>query len=341
MKCIDPTIVAYDDKGKRVFRSFSKCNYNVAFIKNAHLILNCGKCIICRKKSAFSLAMRCVLHSSLYKNNMFLTLTYDEKMESYHNNFQYEDIQKFKKRLRNEGRASYCDVGTRKLKYYYFKKIEIFNVHEYGKNGKKHWHLIVFNHEFEDQERNGKTGYLTSKRLLTLWPFGHHTIGDVTTASAMYQAQYMEKDFKNNYVTSAKRSHSKHSGIGRPYFLKHYSQILSLGYIPMDGKKVPIPRYFEKLAHKHYCHFYDQSYFHDTKERKAPYRPFKAGQENQMIAELYMVYRLQKEAKIQELEKEWDSVISQFLTSKTPPDFIKSGENTLYDLQNKIQTENF
>lgn len=41
--------------------------------------------------------MRCVLHASLYKENCFITLTYDESKDGYHNNKEYADIQKFKK----------------------------------------------------------------------------------------------------------------------------------------------------------------------------------------------------------------------------------------------------
>lgn len=327
MKCADPILVYSSEKGGRQFRHFSLSND--IYKSMAQQVFNCGKCLHCRKKRAYELASRCVLHGSLYKNNCFLTLTYDEKRKGYHNNFQYSDIQKFKKRLRR-----HCKE----------KKIEIFNVHEYGKNGKKHWHLIVFNHDFADKTvytvRNQISLY-TSKTLGRLWPFGFNTIGDVTEASAMYQAQYMEKDFKHDYVTSLKKSHSKHSGIGRPYFYTHFKQILTLGFIPIGGRRMPVPRYFEKLAHKHASHFFEPGNFLDTAERKALYRPFKKEKPNREMAELYYQYIRSKQAKIEELEKEWDAVILQHLTTKDKPDFIKSAENALYDLRNKQQPEVF
>lgn len=157
----------------------------------------------------------------------------------------------------------------------------------------------------------------------------------------MYQAQYMEKDFKHHYVTSKKKSDSQHSGLAKPYFLKHYAQILQLGYVPIGGKKMPLPRYFEKIAHKHASHFYEKGNFFDTKDRKALYRPFKFGEENKEIADLYVEYKKTKQEKIQELEKEWDQVISHYLTTKAKPDFIKSAENALHDLHNKPQHEVF
>lgn len=298
-----------------------------------HVVYNCGKCIFCRKKRASELAMRCVLHASLYKENAFITLTYDEKREDYHNELQYEDIQKFKKRLRKH---------AQKLK----RKLEIFNVHEYGKQGKKHWHLIIFNYDFSTDGREiytRKNGLplFTSKALSKLWPYGHHTIADVTVGSAMYQAQYCEKDFKNGNITNDKKSKSNHSGLGKAYFLKHYKQLLKLGYIPFQGTKRPLPRYFEKIAHKHYSHFYEPINFQDTKYRKALYRPFKNSEQLLDMADLYLEYKKQKEEKINKLALDWDTIINNYLQDKELPEFRKSAENYLYDLKQKQTNERF
>lgn len=256
-------------------------------------------------------------------DNCFLTLTYDEKKPGYHNVFEYSDIQKFKKRLRQR---------------YKQKKIGIFNVHEYGKQGKKHWHLIVFNHDFRDKTVHSRTNGIllyTSNELAQIWPHGFNTIGDVSAASAMYSAQYVEKDLKNGNRQNSKKSHSKHQGIGRPYFEKHYRQILTLGYIPINGRKLPVPRYFQKLAHKHWCHYYEKSAFFDNKDRKALYRPFKNGEENFEIANLYASYDALKKSRLPELEKEWSEFIQEHLTTKQEPDFIKAASNEIYDLNNK------
>lgn len=330
MKCADPVLCYADAKGKRIFRNFSQATWIAKQTK--HIVFDCGKCLFCRKKRAYDLASRCVLHSSLYKQNSFLTLTYDEKREGYHNNFDYSDIQKFKKRLRQH---CWREHG---------KKIEIFNVHEYGKNGKKHWHLIVFNYDCSDKikytEKNGIPLY-TSPTLERLWPWGYSTIGDVSEASAMYQSQYMEKDFKNGHNNTSKKSHSKHSGIGKPYFLKHYEQILTLGYIPFDGKKIPIPRYFQKLAHKHYCHYYQKDAFFDNQFRKALHRPFKIGEENIHIANLYKGFTKLKQFRIMEMEENWSQVMEKHLQDKEDPEFLKSAKNVFYDLKNKNNKERF
>lgn len=333
MKCSDPVLCYKDEKGKRRFKHFSLCNPFEKKYQYRDEVFSCGKCLFCRKRKAYELACRCVLHSSVYTSNCFLTLTYDEKKEGYHNEFNYPDIQKFKKRLRQ-----HCH------RHHGGKKIEIFNVHEYGKNKKKHWHLVVFNHDFLDKTLYTKKNDIpiyTSKLLESLWPYGYNTIGDVTTASAMYQAQYMEKDFRNDNITNRYRSNSKHSGLAKPYFLKNFSQLLRLGYVPINGKKLPLPRYFEKLAHKHYSHYYETENFFDTDQRKKLYTPFKEGQENLEIAKLYIDYKKQKVIKIQELEKNWEELISKHYETGEDPDFIQAGKNALYDLKNKISEEKF
>lgn len=334
MKCGDPWLCYIDGKGNRKFKKFSwYVGPRRLFLPRDHIPFKCGQCLDCRKKSSRQLAVRCVLHASLTPgNNCFLTLTYNEKKKGYHNDFEYPDIQKFKKRLRSFIWRTYK------------KKIDIYNVHEYGKNGKKHWHLLVFGHDWPDKEvhtyKNDRPLY-TSMELRSLWRHGFSTSGDVEFGSAMYQSQYMEKDIKNRTQGTSKRSHSKHSGIGFPYFDRNFRQILRLGYIPFDGHKIPIPRSFIRRAHRHYCHFYDVAAFRDTQTRKAIYRPFKNGEENQEIADLYVLFKSIRDATLLKVQEEWDQVVDQFLTTGRDPDFITSNNNALYDLRNTSAQEKF
>lgn len=332
MRCYDPILVYQMDK-RKIYRNWSVAQKSVYLrCRTPDMVFNCDKCLFCRKRRSLELAARCVLHASLYEDNMFLTLTYNEQKEGYHNDMDYTEIQKFKKRLR-------AHVGRKAS-----RRIEVFNVHEYGKNGKKHWHLIVFNYDFPDRTlyttSNGMPLF-TSKALSQLWPYGFHTIGGVSEASALYQAQYMEKDIKNGNITNGKKSNSKHSGLAKPYFMRHYDQILRLGYVPFSGRKLGVPRYFQKLAHKHWCHFNEPSAFFDSPLRKAKHRPFKLGEENKDIADLYGQYILTKQERIVELSKEFAEVIVSYLDKEIVPDFVGSGSNALYDLKNKTNQERF
>ena len=324
MKCADPVLCYIErDTNKRLFRNWSLTNDSQK--QTDHILFDCGKCIICRRKKSRELAQRCVLHASLYLHNSFLTLTYDGPSVG-DNELDYTHIQKFKKRLRKSVLP---------------KRIEIFNVHEYGKNGRKHWHLVVFNHSPSRDEvrsvHDGITLY-SSKELEKLWTYGYNSVGDVSEASAMYQAQYTQKDLKNGNLNNSRKSKSNHSGIGKAYFLAHYRQILSLGYIPFGEQKMPVPRYFERLAHKHYSHFYEPGNFFDSTNRKRLYRPFKLGEEKKDLADLFIKYKTIKNEKIKEMESAWHDVITHEFDTKEEPEFIKSAKNALYELDKKHLT---
>lgn len=333
MKCADPILCYLDHKGNRKFRHFSFAIKQILHIPKSHIVFDCGQCLTCRKKRAYELASRCVLHASLYEDNCFLTLTYDEKKEGYHNEFNYRDIQLFKKKLRKY------------VSKHHNKTVQIFNVHEYGKNGKKHWHLILFNHDFADKKLHTEKNQIklyTSQTLTKLWTHGFTTLGDVSAASAMYTAQYCEKDFKNGNVLNAKKSKSIHSGLGKPYFMQHYKQILSLGYVPINGRKLPVPRYFQKLAKRHWAFFYEPSLFLDNAQRKAQFRHFKKSEQpNSEIAEFFKLFTSLRSEKIHDLEEAWTTTINTFLTTATDPDFIKSNQNALHDLKNLNLEEKF
>ena len=333
MGCYDPVLVLQLNN-RKIYRNWSMASHVVRV--TAESVFDCGKCLSCRRKNARELARRVVLHASIYRDNCFVTLTYDPSREGYHNRLDYADIQKFKKRLREK---------VRRLDG---RKIEIFNVHEYGAGGKKHWHLIVFNYDFSDKVvytiRKGIPLY-TSNELEGLWPFGFSTVGDVSEGSAMYQAQYTQKDIKNGNDGSTKKAKSNHSGLGKPYFYAFFKQCLSLGFIPFRGEEMPLPRYFEKIAHKHWCHFYDTSAFFKTLDRKALYRVFKQDgslyqSPNKEMADLYVVYLTKKEERIKERKADWEKFVNEY-DLKVVPDFVKSGENAVYDLKNKLQHERF
>jgi hypothetical protein len=301
------------------------------FRQMAKEVFNCGKCLSCRRTHAQQLAMRSVLTSSLYLHNSFLTLTYDETLSGYTNEKTYRDIQLFKKRLRK-----YCDKHFR-------QRLEIFNVMEYGKNGKKHWHLLVFGFAFQHDRtcfgNGGSHPIYISQTLVRLWGLGHCTIGDVSLGSALYQAQYTQKDIKNN-ATDSRKSTSRHTGLGRNYFLKNYKQIFELGYLPFGGTKAAIPRYFLKIAHKHYAHFYDRSYFYQSTCLKTRYSHLCASA-NKEIADLYKNYLEKQKEFVHDKRQEWESQLGQLIYKNKKSDFVKSGENALYDLKNKLNREIF
>jgi hypothetical protein len=143
----------------------------------------CGMCIGCRLDRSREWALRCMHESTLHKENCFITLTYDEKNLPHDTSLNPPDVQKFFKRLRKR-------LKGKKIRYYYCG--------EYGdKNGRPHYHILLFGHDFTDRIFSGKTQsglpLYTSPTLESVWGNGIVQVGDITFESAAYVARYIMK----------------------------------------------------------------------------------------------------------------------------------------------------
>ena len=141
----------------------------------------CRQCTGCRSEYSRQWAMRILHESSLYTNNIFITLTYDAEHLPEYGTLVKKHFQDFMKRLR---------------KKYNKKKIRYYQCGEYGeKFGRPHYHAIIFNHTFPDMKRvPGKHKDLyTSEILKKIWKKGHVSIGTVNFETAAYVANYVQK----------------------------------------------------------------------------------------------------------------------------------------------------
>lgn len=66
------------------------------------LALPCGSCVGCRLERARQWAMRCMDESSLYRDNSFITLTFNDQHLPANRSLDLSIFQKFMKRLRKE-----------------------------------------------------------------------------------------------------------------------------------------------------------------------------------------------------------------------------------------------
>jgi len=210
----------------------------------------CGQCVGCRLERSRQWAVRCVHEASLYDNNCFITLTYDNAHLPKSGSLEMEEFQKFMKRLRKR----------------FGEGIRFFHCGEYGeKFGRPHYHACLFNFDFEDkvlwQQRNGTNLYI-SESLSELWPFGFSTIGDVTFESAAYVARYIMKkvtgaaatehylklgnygeilaERRPEYITMSRRP-----GIGKPWLDKYKADVYPHDFVVMDGRKMKPPKYYD------------------------------------------------------------------------------------------------
>ena len=96
----------------------------------------CGRCIGCRLERSRQWAMRCVHEASLYKNNCFITLTFNDYYLPKDGSLHVEHFQKFMKRLRKR----------------FGSGVRYFQCGEYGELLRRpHYHACLFNFDFPDR----------------------------------------------------------------------------------------------------------------------------------------------------------------------------------------------
>lgn len=227
--------------------------------------LPCGQCIGCRLDYSRQWAIRCMHESSLYEDNCFITLTYNDEFLPKNSSLNYDHWTKFMKRLRFQ----FSDV-----------KIRFFMGPEYGeKSGRPHYHALLFNFDFSDKvlltERNGHRLYV-SDTLNSLWscpvtqrPYGFASVGTVTFESAAYVARYMMKKVKGDdvllrYFTQLdpdtgeiipiepeKARMSRMPGLATEWFNKFHPDVYPSDEVVMfDGRKSMPPKFYDNLLKK-------------------------------------------------------------------------------------------
>lgn len=236
--------------------------------------LPCGQCIGCRLERSRQWAMRCVHEASLYEDNCFLTLTYDNEHLPLDGSLNKRHFQLFMKRLRKK----------------YGSNIRFYHCGEYGEVcsacgksrvyclcsafvptiGRPHYHACIFNHDFTDKVlhsvRNNNNLY-TSDSLSDLWPMGFSSRGDLTFESAAYCARYIMKkvtgdagpshyevvdpgtgevfNLEPEYTTMSRRP-----GIATGWFEKFSSDVYPSDEVIMRGRSMKPPKFYDRILQK-------------------------------------------------------------------------------------------
>jgi len=233
----------------------------------------CGRCIGCRLDRSLFWALRCVHEASLYEENCFITLTFDNDHLA-DGSLKVADFQNFMKRLRQK-------IAP--------KKVRFFHCGEYGvKFDRPHHHACLFGFDFPDKVLFKKDLY-TSAMLSELWPFGFSTVGKVTFESAAYVARYVLKKWSKENLSGKelydamaaldawrkdpfdaekyRAAHcadrvdvntfyggkhceyitmSRKPGIGSAWYDKFKTDIYPSGFAVLSGgKKVPLPKFYD------------------------------------------------------------------------------------------------
>lgn len=228
----------------------------------APIDIPCGQCIGCKLERSRQWAVRCMHESSMYDDNCYITLTYDDEHLPSDGSVHVEHFQKFMKRLRkkyprekgNSIRFFHCGEYGEVCKYCGLSEFYCKCPKFVPTLGRPHYHACLFNFDFEDKEllkiKDGNRLY-TSSILEKLWPYGFCSIGAVTFASAAYVARYITKKIngekseehykgrKPEYITMSRRP-----GIGKDWFDEFRSD-LDNDFCVVNGKKVGLPKFYD------------------------------------------------------------------------------------------------
>lgn len=260
MPCYHPLTAYYSRKVNKTGKRSLVFNYEQALLPEPVKIA-CGRCIGCRLDRSLSWALRCVNEASLHEDNCFITLTFDSS--HYKPSLDAKDFQNFMKRLRQK-------ISPQKVRF--------FHCGEYGaKFSRPHHHACLFGFDFPDKilfSKGVKSNVYTSKMLADLWPYGFHTIGDVTFDSAAYVARYVLKkwseeklesedlyramkgysdgNFKKEFYGDLKEEFvtmSRKPGLGQAWFDQYFKDIYNPvgGFALMNGKRVKPPKYYDNI----------------------------------------------------------------------------------------------
>lgn len=160
----------------------------------------CQKCLACRISKSNDWATRCFLEAKKWKNNCFITLSYNDTHIPYFKSLNHRDLQLFMKKLRKHHKGIEADE---KGKY----PIKYFACGEYGdKTLRPHYHIAIYNWIPKDLKirklNKIQQPLYTSKEVEKLWGKGFIIIGALTMESAAYIARYTQKKIydKHSYI---------------------------------------------------------------------------------------------------------------------------------------------
>lgn len=249
----------------------------------------CGTCLECRLEYTKQWAQRLVCESTLYDNNWFITLTYDDEhlvdcidytVSPWSHQLDYVAS------LRKEHFVTWKKKFLEYMRYHYdVTGIRFYMCGEYGsQNHRPHFHAILFNCPLPDIKlvKSVSLGgmnycYYSSDILADTWGNGFVMLGQVNWNTCSYVARYVMKKLKGSdsklyhelcdlegvhplqdeYVNMSRRP-----GIAREYYEHNWREIYKVDKVVLpDGKSCKPARYFDKL--------YDIENFEDLERLKS------------------------------------------------------------------------
>lgn len=267
-----PAKIFSTDRLEEFYRPDFRSNYRYSQI-------NCGNCIGCRLDNSRDWANRGYLESLYWKNNYFVTLTYDDnhlqipEEITTTQDITYTELEEndWKGILVPDDFRRFLNTFRKIMKREYNKdNIRFIGCGEYGsETARPHYHIILFNCDlpvesfYKPRISEGEDIYYQNKIIERAWTKGISNISEANWNNIAYVARYITKkkngDKSEDYYAAKGqikeffRSSTK-PGIGRQYYENHKKEIYKNDQILIRNKKgshwVKPPKYFDRLYEK-------------------------------------------------------------------------------------------
>lgn len=228
------------------------------------MVIECGQCLGCRMKKASDWTTRIMFESKFHVFCWFFTLTYDDEHLPDDYSCHVKDLQAFHHRLRKwlERRAKAEKRAADRLRFHV--------VSDYGSDfWRPHYHGSYFGFDIPDRlpAEPSKAGHAQweSAEINKLWGKGRVWFSPLTRESAGYCSRHNLD--KVTGAAAADHYHrlnlvtgefvwvepefmicSRRPGIGHEFFDEFESDMFPSDFVTVQGKKIPIPRYYARLV---------------------------------------------------------------------------------------------
>lgn len=236
---------------KNLLKYSCKDNHDLLKVLYGYELLEvpCGKCPSCHANWCRDWSIRAYHESLLYKNNVFLTLTYNDNClpDIYKEDGERSpkrDFVTFMKRFRIN--------LIRQLG----QKVRFFHVFEYGSSFKRpHHHAIIFNTSLPDKiiwKMKGGFPIFRSAILEKSWTYGFSTVQNVNYQVCAYVARYCMKkvdvdcDWYDGRVPEFNLK-SRMPGLGHGWFDKFKDDVYNNDQLVIKDYITRPPRYYDNL----------------------------------------------------------------------------------------------
>lgn len=197
--------------------------------------LPCGRCIACRVNQARDWSTRLIVEGKQHRENVFMTLTYDDDHIPPGRTLVKKDIQDFMKKLRKK-------VGD---------GVRFYAAGEYGtQTNRPHYHLVLFGLGLGDPFFGDLDYYRDELRgHLKQWPFGFVTVSRATSQRMKYVAKYVTKKITGDKSEAFYHGRtpefalmSRRPGIGLSWFAENWDKVQKDRGVKKGKSVLPIPK---------------------------------------------------------------------------------------------------